>query len=119
MPADAAAKGAAAKGAAAKGAAAKGAVARKKLSPAERDRVRSGKLGDYEKVIVYVNKPMLGTDQWRIVDRSDVQNMPPGIVPNARMTDAARTKCFLLHFFGHKQAVPAQIFCRVERGSYH
>ena len=95
-----------------------GVQARKKMSLEERSRVRSGKLGDFEKIIIFVERPRKAGDHWRLVDRSDLEILPPGIVPNERMTRAAREKCFLLKFYGDKQSIPAFIFCRVERGEF-
>lgn len=95
-----------------------GVPARKKISSEERSRVRSGKLGDFEKLVIFVERPRKANDHWRLVDRSDLEVLPPGIVPNERMTRAAREKCFLLKFYGDKQSIPAYIFSRVERGKW-
>ena len=85
-----------------------------KLSDEDRRLIRNGVLGEFENLIVFVEKPLPGLPRWRLVNRSDVPDLPPGISANMPMEDETRNHVFTTDVAG--ELVQANFFCRVEAG---
>ena len=79
-------------------------------SEAEQRRLKSRILGDFDNVVVYVEKPEDSGKRWRLVSRSDIPDMPPGITANV-----PRIYSFFLNIQG--DFLHANIFAKVEAGS--
>ena len=84
-------------------------------SEPEQRRLKSRILGDFDNVVVYVDRPVDGGKRWRLVSRSDIPGMPPGITANVPMEDATRIYSFFLNVQG--DFLHANIFAKVEAGS--
>ena len=85
-----------------------------KLSDEDRLLIRSGALGDFDNLVVYIDQPKDGQARWNLVNRSDVPDMPPGIAANFAMSDETRRHCFTTEVAG--EVVEVYFFCRVESG---
>ena len=84
------------------------------VDDAEKRRLKSRVLGDFETLVIYVDMPLPGEKRWRLVSRSDLPEMPPGIAANVPMEDSARTFNFFMDVCG--EYLHACIFAKVEAG---
>ena len=86
----------------------------KAVDPDEKRRLKARVIGDFDSVVLYVDSPEAGEKRWRLVSRSDIPEMPPGIAANVPMEDSART--FTFHLDVEGEFLAANIFSKVESG---
>lgn len=88
------------------------------LSVDERTRVRSGFIGDIGHLVVFNPAPEDGDPEWDVINRRELAELPPGIVPQTRMGQKTRLTKLPLKFKMRKGVAVFKyfVFGRVEKG---
>ena len=80
---------------------------------AERLRVRSGVLADFDLMVVF--NPASNT-KWEIINRSELEYDPPGVTATVRVTHTTRKQLMPFRFRGSSKDEFRYFFSRIEAG---
>ena len=84
-----------------------------------RGNIRTGAM-QFDLMVVFTEEPPIGEDYLTVVAKKDLVRLPAGVIPDGRMTDAARLTPHILEHKGQKGKTPrmsnSYIFSRIERG---
>ena len=84
-----------------------------------RQMVRAGAM-DFDSLVVFTDPPPMGEDYFTVVAKKALVRLPIGVIPDGRMTDAARLTPHILEYKNSKGRMPklssSYVFSRVERG---
>ena len=86
-----------------------------------RHNVRVGSM-EFNSLVLFTNPPPLGEDYFTVVAKKSLLKLPLGVIPDGRMSDAARLKSHFIEFKSPKGRTPkislSYVFSRIERGTY-
>ena len=77
---------------------------------------------DFDLLVIFTEEPPLGENFLTVVQKKDLVRLPLGVIPDGRMTDAARLAYHVLEYKGSKGRTPRSstscIFSRIEKGKF-